>query len=65
MSILLAACSKSNEGNQKFSEMDSKTFLKTIALPEKLTIDFSLDEVKKVEKAATYEAGFIEFEKEM
>lgn len=64
MSVLLAACSKSNEENHKFLEMDSKTFLKTIALPEKLTIDFSLDEVKKVEKATTYKADFIEFEKE-
>lgn len=64
MSVTLASCSKPDEENNHFDEMDSKTFFETETIPEKLSIDINLDEIKNFDKATTYQADYLEFDKQ-
>ncbi|AEE96634.1 hypothetical protein [Mahella australiensis] len=63
MSMILVSCGE-DERADSFEGMDSKTFLESITLPDKLSIDVNLDEVKNPSEAKTYKADYIEFDKQ-
>ncbi|HOM02329.1 MAG TPA: hypothetical protein PLH43_05820 [Acetivibrio sp.] len=58
---ILTSCSTSEKAVD-FQNMDSKTFLETVSLLEKLSIDINLDDIKSVEAAKTYKAEHIVFD---
>jgi len=61
--ILLTSCSNP-EKDYGFQGMDSKAFFESITLPEKLSIDINLDEIRSIDEAKTYKAKHVEFDKE-
>jgi hypothetical protein len=61
--VTLTSCSKPKKDNH-FSNMDSKTFSENVTLPEKLSIDINLDDIKNIDKAKTYKADYVEFDKQ-
>jgi hypothetical protein len=63
MSVVLASCSVPEKDN-KFHDMDSKTFFEKVTLPEKLSIDIKLDDIKNIDKANSYKAEQVNFDKQ-
>lgn len=64
MLLILASCSESNEENDRFGGMDSKTFFENITIPEEVSIDINLDDIEYIEEAATYQANYAEFDQQ-
>ena len=60
--ILLTSCR--DQEDYDFHDIDSKAFIESITLPEKLSIDINLDEIRSIDEAKTYKAKHVEFDKE-
>lgn len=60
--LILVSCSEP-ERNKSFHGFDSKVFFEQIALPEKLSIEVNLDEIRSIDEAKTYKAEHVEFDK--
>jgi hypothetical protein len=63
MLITMTSCSTPKKDNN-FSDMDSKTFSESVTLPEKLSIDINLDNIKNIDKVKTYKADYVSFDKQ-
>lgn len=63
MLVTLASCSVPAKDNS-FKGMDSKTFFEKVTLPEKLSIDINLDEIRQIDEAKSYQTEQVEFDKQ-
>ena len=59
--VILASCN-TPEKAINFQDMDSKTFLEHVNLPENLSIHIDFDNVRGVDTAKTYKADHIVFD---
>ncbi|MBZ4665361.1 hypothetical protein [Mahella sp.] len=60
---ILLSCDTS-EKDSSFRNMDSKSFFEYVTLPERLSIDINLDEIRNIDEAKTFKADYINFNKQ-
>ena len=61
--LISASCNKHNK-NDDYNYTSSKDFMENTSTPERLSIDVDFDAIKYVDNARTYQAEYIEFDKQ-